>query len=99
MKWSGSAPFAGALVLHGMTAGIYVTTSRFRRGARATVKALAVRGYRTELTDADHFYAALKLVQRKAYESFAEFPRGRTRSFAKAAKQHSVWIRPLAVMK
>ena len=65
---------AGALVLHGMTAGMYVTTSWFRRGAPATAKALAMRGYRIELVDADRFYAALKLVQRKAYESFAEFP-------------------------
>ncbi len=66
---------AGALLLRGMTAGMYVTTSGFRRGASATVNEFATRGYRIELIDADRFYAALRLVQRNAYESFAEFPK------------------------
>jgi len=66
---------AGALLLRGMTAGMYVTTSRFRRGAAATVNDFATRGYRIELIDATRFYAALKLAQRNAYKSFAQFPK------------------------
>ncbi len=66
---------AGALVLGDMTSGIYVTTSRFRSGAGKAVENFAQRGYRIELIDAGRFYDALKLVQRKAYQSFAEFPK------------------------
>jgi len=52
-----------------------VTTSGFRSGARETVREFATRGYRIEIIDAARFYAALRLVQRNAYESFAEFPK------------------------
>lgn len=52
---------AGALVLEGITKGIFVTTSGFQRGAAATRRRLAGRGYEVELVNARRFYAALGL--------------------------------------
>jgi restriction system protein len=60
--------FTGALVLGGLTKGIFVTTSRFQAGAVGTVDRLSRRGYRIELMDADRFYDALKIAQRARYE-------------------------------
>jgi hypothetical protein len=52
---------AGALVLAGLTRGIFVTTSGFQRGAAATRRRLAGRGYRVEFLNAQRFYEALGL--------------------------------------
>jgi hypothetical protein len=58
----------GALVLGGMTKGIFVTTSAFQSGANATVRRLDTKGYRIKLVDASHFYDALKIAQRAKYK-------------------------------
>lgn len=53
----------GALVLKGMTEGIFITTSSFQRGGKRTTALGKVRGYRIKLVDAPRFYDALKLAQ------------------------------------
>jgi restriction system protein len=65
---------AGALLLNGLTCGIFLTTSAFRRGANVTTAKYAARGYKLHLLDAPRFYDALKIAQRKMYDSFAEIP-------------------------
>jgi restriction system protein len=64
---------AGALVLKGITKGIFVTTSTFQKGAVAAAAAYETRGYAIELLDSDRFYQTLKLSQRPMYRSFEEF--------------------------
>jgi restriction system protein len=64
----------GALVLKGMTCGVFVTTSKFRRGAKLAEKAYATQGYKIKLIDAERFYDALKIAKRPKYSSFADFP-------------------------
>lgn len=54
---------AGALVLHDMTTGIFVTTSDFTMGATRVTSAYSARGIAIELLDAPRFYSALSLVQ------------------------------------
>jgi restriction system protein len=66
---------AGALVLQGLTRGIFVTTSRFQSGAHSTVERFAARSIRIELFDAQRFYEALRIAQRKAF-SATDFRRG-----------------------
>ena len=63
---------AGALLLRGLTNGIFVTTSSFQKGVTKTAKAYRKRGYAIELVDADRFFDALKITQRPAYVSFKE---------------------------
>jgi len=58
---------AGAMVLGGMTKGIFVTTSSFQSGVSDTADRLRVRGLAVELMDATRFYDALKLAQRTRY--------------------------------
>lgn len=64
---------AGALVLNGLTRGIFVTTSTFEAGAHSTADRLSHAGYRIELLDAPRFYDALHLSQRKMYRSWEDF--------------------------
>lgn len=58
---------AGALLLGGLTKGMFVTTSCFQSGAQSTVDRYAIRGYRIELVDAMRFYDTLKLAQSTTY--------------------------------
>ncbi len=58
---------AGALLVNGHTRGIFVTTSSFRKGAKATAKRLARIGYPVELLDAERFLQALDLAQIKSF--------------------------------
>jgi hypothetical protein len=64
---------AGALVLRGMTKGIFVTTSDFQRGGTGVVKQLASRGFAVQLLNADAFYEALRLSQRSIYANVEDF--------------------------
>jgi len=64
----------GALILEGMTRGMFVTTSTFQRGVEGTANRLRTRGYPIELIDARRFFDALKLAQRASYRSFVDFP-------------------------
>lgn len=54
---------AGALVLAGITKGIFVTTSDFQSGAAKTVAKFDEKGYSIDLYNAADFYDALKLAQ------------------------------------
>jgi restriction system protein len=56
----------GALVLKGLTKGIFVTTSRFTTGAPAVAALSALRGHPIELIDADQFLEQLEIAQRQA---------------------------------
>ena len=55
---------AGALLVKGMPAGIFVTTSEFTREASDTAEKLLGRGLPIQLVDAHRFYSALKIAQR-----------------------------------
>jgi len=60
--------FVGALMLQGLTAGIYVTTSSYERGAVRTANAAESQlGLPVTLMDARRFYDALKLAQRETH--------------------------------
>jgi restriction system protein len=60
--------FVGALVLRGLTSGIYVTTSSYQPGATLTAAKSAERlGVGIDLVDASHFYEALHLTTRVAH--------------------------------
>lgn len=65
--------FTGALVVHGITRGVFVTTSRFSRDARLAADAANERGYGIELLDAPRFLEALELTQRQFYKDTGEF--------------------------
>ncbi|PSB61553.1 hypothetical protein C7B61_15765 [filamentous cyanobacterium CCP1] len=65
----------GALVLHGMTRGMFVTTSDFQAGAKGTVNLASVRGIEIELVNAEAFFDALRLSRVSSYvESPREIP-------------------------
>jgi restriction system protein len=59
--------FVGALVLKGITRGIFVTTSEFQRGAVTAAEISASKGIKIDLWNADTFYDRLRLVQRSMY--------------------------------
>jgi restriction system protein len=59
--------FAGALVLGGMTHGVFVATSGFTRGARSTAQRYCERGVSVELTDGLRFFEELRITQRPQY--------------------------------
>jgi len=59
--------FAGALLQKGLSKGIFVTTSSFRRGANKTVEALRPRGMAINLWDSAVFYEKLRLSLRPLY--------------------------------
>lgn len=61
--------FAGALLLAGITKGIFVTTGGYREGAHAAVKEYKQRGYRVELWDAQKFYERLGVAWQPTLES------------------------------
>jgi restriction system protein len=62
--------FAGALVLNGLTRGIYVTTSGYRRGAEHATERYGKMGLAIDLWDPDSFYDRMQIVQRPPYESY-----------------------------
>jgi restriction system protein len=64
--------FAGALMLGGLTKGIFVTTSDYRRGAVKTAERLSRRGTPVELWNADQFYDRLRLTQSAPFSSAEE---------------------------
>lgn len=57
----------GALLVNGHTQGIFVTTSSFRKGARAAAGKTARIGYPIELLDAERFLQALGIAQIKSF--------------------------------
>lgn len=63
---------AGALLLNGMTRGVFITTSSFQSGAQLTAERFCLRGIPIELIDAEAFYDALGLAQRTVYTSISD---------------------------
>jgi restriction system protein len=62
--------FAGALLLEGLTRGVFVTTSDFTINARlAADRFHRERGYRIELVDSSKLFAAIKVKRRDKYTS------------------------------
>lgn len=59
----------GALVLQGVTRGIFVTTSHFTAAARKEAGLAALRGIPVELVDAYKLFDALKIGRIKSYQS------------------------------
>ena len=64
---------AGALVLDGMTQGIFVTTSDFTTGAPRTVSMFRRRGLEIELVNGERFLQQLEIAQRAMYKNREEF--------------------------
>lgn len=53
----------GAMVLHGINKGIFVTTSRFTRGAPEVALQAMLSGFPVELVNSTDFYSALNLTK------------------------------------
>lgn len=64
---------AGALVLDGITKGIFVTTSDFTTGAPRTLHKFQRRGFHIELINGERFLSQLELAQRAMYKNREEF--------------------------
>lgn len=65
--------FAGALMLKGLTEGIFVTTSRFQSGAESTINRYKDVGYKIRLIDAPRFYDALRITRRNRIQTKDDF--------------------------
>ncbi|MCU7812448.1 MAG: restriction endonuclease [Candidatus Thiodiazotropha sp. (ex Notomyrtea botanica)] len=61
--------FVGALFNRGLTSGIYITTSGYRKGAFQEAAVSTARGIAVELWDADAFYEQMSISQKKIYQS------------------------------
>jgi restriction system protein len=61
--------FAGALMLNGVTNGVFVTASDYRSGAIATSQRYNDKGISILLQDAKAFYDRMRIGQRPPYES------------------------------
>jgi restriction system protein len=59
--------FAGALVLAGVTQGVFVTSSDYRSGAVSTARNYNAHGLSIELWNAKEFYDRLQLCHRTMY--------------------------------
>jgi len=64
---------AGALVLNGLTRGIFVATSSFQKGAIKSADQYGQLGYDIDLIDGERFLEALKITQRAMYQSKGHF--------------------------
>ncbi|MDF2116379.1 restriction endonuclease [Roseiarcaceae bacterium H3SJ34-1] len=62
----------GALVLRGLTQGIFVTTSSFQSGAEGTAAKFAKKGYKIDLMDSQRFYDVLRLAQSNTIRDMSE---------------------------
>ena len=63
----------GALMLRGLTRGVFVTTSSFQPGAVDAAERSAALGIPIELVDATRFFSALQITARSPYKTFAEW--------------------------
>ncbi len=64
--------FAGALLLNGLTRGVFVTTSKFRKGARRAATKYEAIGLPIQLLDAEGFLSALGVAQVSSFELTGE---------------------------
>jgi restriction system protein len=58
---------AGALVLNGMTEGVFVTTSSYSKGAMLTAASYCQRGYHVHMLDCKRFFEALEIAQLQSF--------------------------------
>lgn len=58
---------AGALMLGGFTQGIFITTTKYRSGAKRTTKKFKSIGIPIELVDAEKFLSALGIAQHRVF--------------------------------
>jgi restriction system protein len=65
--------FLGALVLRGLTSGVFVTTSKFQAGAKKTVEGASMRGIQMNLIDAEKLLELLKISQLADFENSPDF--------------------------
>ena len=63
----GIRSFAGALILNDLTAGIYITSSEYTKGAKFTANSYDPRGIDIKLWNAENFYDALSISQKPKY--------------------------------
>jgi restriction system protein len=63
---------AGAMLLGGHTKGVFITTSKFQKGAVKTAKRLAEIGWPIELIDAERFLEALGIAQIRTFRVDSE---------------------------
>ena len=61
--------FGGALVLNGLTKGIFVTTSSYRKGAKNAINDFQKRGIFIDLWNSEDFFSKLKISQRSIYKN------------------------------
>jgi len=59
---------AGALVLGGHTKGIFITTTKYRAGAKKTAKKFKTIGIPIELLDTERFLSVLGIAQHQTFE-------------------------------
>ncbi|MCZ6655262.1 MAG: restriction endonuclease [Planctomycetota bacterium] len=64
--------FLGALVVHGLTHGVVVSTSGYTRDARRFADSAGNRGIEMELRDAGWLLDALRIVQRRPYDRLSD---------------------------
>lgn len=65
----------GALTLQGVTAGIFVTTSNFQKGAQLAADQSGRRGIPIQLVDSDALFDALRLARVSSYQKATyEYP-------------------------
>lgn len=83
---------AGALVLNGMTHGVFVTTSSYRRGALTTAERYCQRGCHLSLFDCKRFFEALDIAQLRSFD--LDWDTIRKRIFRKGAYVGSGLLKP-----
>jgi len=85
---------AGALILNGVTRGMFVTTSTFQSGAQHTSARFADRGLPIELVDAPSFLEALHIAQRNRYATRddTDAPFHRTRHVLVDSQHHPLFM-------
>lgn len=81
----------GALVVEGVTKGIFVTTSTFSSGAQGYANKSASKGFPIELIDASRLLEALRVSQRPKYETFDEFLEDNPVGKLAVAKHDALW--------
>lgn len=65
--------FLGALIQNDMTKGIFVTTSKFQKGASKAVDKFSEQNYKIKLIDCDKFFDLLQISHTKQCETYEEF--------------------------
>lgn len=65
--------FLGALVENDMSQGLFVTTSKFQKGAYKSIEKFSEKNYKIDLIDSEKFYEALKISRIKQCQNYEEF--------------------------